>query len=74
MLIAKQFVAAKMEEFVMKIQKHAHVRLDGKEKCVLIAVSLAFMELIAHKFVNVLMERLVNTLVGNAFVSQALWA
>ena len=74
MLIARQFVAVKMEEFVMKIQKPAHALLDGKEKCALIAVSQAFTELIAHKFVNALMERLVITLVDNAFVSQALWA
>lgn len=61
MLIVKQFVAARMEEFAMRIQRHAHAPLGGREKSALIAASLVFMEPIAHRFVNVSMERLVNT-------------
>lgn len=73
MPIARQFVDVKTVEFVMKNLRHARVHLVGVEKFVLIAVSLAFTVLIAHKFVSALMARHVITSRVNVSASQALW-
>lgn len=70
MQIAKQFVAAKMEAFVMRIQRLARVLQVGLEKFALIAANQVIMELIALLFVNASMEQVVTTSLVNAFVNQ----